>query len=165
MGFPTSTQGIVHIDLALLCIFLLGLFAIALSDARNFRIPDIATYPLFLLGALRLWFLHSESFLTHLIISGLAGLVFVGLSIIYRRIKGRDGLGLGDAKLVAVGGIWIGPALAVAIAGGAALALVVSTAQIAKGTRTWADPIPLGTYLCIGIAFMALAARIGWFPL
>ena len=32
---------------------------------------------------------------------------FLALRILYRRLRGRDGLGLGDVKLAAVAGVWL----------------------------------------------------------
>ena len=54
-----------------------------------------------------------------------------GLAWGYRRLRGREGLGLGDAKLLAAGGAWLGwtqLAPVVLIACACALAYVAGTA-------------------------------------
>ena len=43
-----------------------------------------------------------------ILIAGLGYLIFRGINELYRLIRGRDGLGQGDAKLVAVIGLWTG---------------------------------------------------------
>ena len=35
-------------------------------------------------------------------------LLFLGLRAVYRRLRGRDGIGLGDVKLAGVAGAWLG---------------------------------------------------------
>ena len=35
-------------------------------------------------------------------------LLFLGLRMLYRRVRGRDGIGLGDVKLAGVMGAWLG---------------------------------------------------------
>ena len=35
-------------------------------------------------------------------------LLFLGLRVLYRRVRGRDGIGLGDVKLAGVVGAWLG---------------------------------------------------------
>jgi leader peptidase (prepilin peptidase)/N-methyltransferase len=71
--------------------------------------------------------------------AGYASLALFGA--FYFRLRGRDGLGLGDAKLFAAGGAWLGwealpLVLAVAAVAGLAFALAVARrpgAQIAFG--------------------------------
>jgi leader peptidase (prepilin peptidase)/N-methyltransferase len=44
----------------------------------------------------------------HLIGAAAGFAVFAGIAAIYRRLRGREGLGLGDAKLLAALGAWVG---------------------------------------------------------
>src|SRR3546814_16185239 len=44
----------------------------------------------------------------HLVVALLGFALLAGLGFFYRRWRGRDGLGLGDAKLAAAGGAWLG---------------------------------------------------------
>lgn len=79
-------------------------------DLREFRLPDLLTLPLILSG---LAFAFAEEGRDALILS-LAGAV-IGYALIwlvhfiYLRLRGREGIGLGDAKLLAAGGAWLGP--------------------------------------------------------
>ena len=46
---------------------------------------------------------------SHLIAAVLALLLLEGLSALAERLLGKPALGLGDAKLAALGGSWLGP--------------------------------------------------------
>lgn len=84
-----------------------ALAAIAVIDLRTRRIPDRLSLPLAAAGlGWAAW--AGEPFAAHLIgaIAGYASLAIFG-AIWFRR-SGREGLGLGDAKLFAAGGAWLG---------------------------------------------------------
>jgi len=86
--------------------------AIAAFDARLLIIPDQLT-----LAALALGLAHAaaeapaDAMLAALgwtLVRGAApGLAFLMVRFLYRWWRGRDGIGLGDVKLAAVGGVWL----------------------------------------------------------
>jgi leader peptidase (prepilin peptidase) / N-methyltransferase len=85
-----------------------GLLALACIDVRHFRLPDVLTLPLVMIGMIAQLLLAPEHFPASLL-GAFAGYVgFRGISIAYRAVRGREGLGAGDAKLLAVGGAWLG---------------------------------------------------------
>jgi leader peptidase (prepilin peptidase)/N-methyltransferase len=86
------------------------LLVLALIDLRSWRLPDTLTFPLILSGILAsaLHWLPDVS-LRQALLGAVAG--YVALAAIgwcYRRVRGREGLGLGDAKLLAAAGAWLG---------------------------------------------------------
>jgi leader peptidase (prepilin peptidase) / N-methyltransferase len=91
---------------ALLAVFLVRL---VLIDLREFRLPDLLTLPLIGLGlslaAIRLggWPLQAA------LGAALGYVVFWLIGAVYFRLRGIDGLGQGDAKLLAAAGAWLGP--------------------------------------------------------
>jgi len=102
--FPNA-QGAIGGGLAVLMI------AIAVVDARRFIIPDELT-----VAALALGFLHAAIQDSGMVVEALANaalrgavlaLAFFGLQVLYRRIRGREGIGLGDVKLAGVAGVWL----------------------------------------------------------
>lgn len=126
------------------------LLAAALVDRRTLLLPDLLTLPLMASGLLAAFFGLAPA--TPL--GGLAGamLGFAGTALIaeaYRRWRKREGLGLGDAKLLAAAGAWCGPRpLPSILLIGAASALLA-----AFTTGAWrrpAEPIPLGPWLALG---------------
>jgi leader peptidase (prepilin peptidase)/N-methyltransferase len=100
-----SAQGVVGGGLAVLMI------AIASVDARRFIIPNELTA-----AALALGFLHAamtnsgsvgEALAAALLRGAVLSFAFLSLLLLYRRIRGHDGLGLGDVKLAGVAGVWL----------------------------------------------------------
>ena len=90
------------------CILGWTLLALAVSDWRSFVLPDALTLTL-LLGGFSVTAWQSWPDLTdHTLAAALGFTVFRGISLLYRRIRGREGLGAGDAKLLAAGGAWLG---------------------------------------------------------
>jgi leader peptidase (prepilin peptidase)/N-methyltransferase len=95
------------------------------------------------------------------VISLLSASVAAGLVLLIRwtywLIRRREGIGLGDAKLMAMLGAWLGlPGALLSFAIGAVTASIAAFALLAipaarRGSETWAaSKVPLGTFLCIG---------------
>jgi len=92
-----------------------------------------------------------------LLLSALGGLVgyslIAGLAFYWRNQFGREGIGLGDAKLLAAGGTWIGlfglPFILL-IASGGALAIIAILAVFKKPIGPQSH-IPFGPALSIAI--------------
>ncbi len=84
------------------------LAALAWIDYWTFRLPDPLTLSLAGIG-LGLTFLRTPLSLWEHTLAALAGYVlFAGFGWVYRRARGAVGLGLGDAKLFASAGAWLG---------------------------------------------------------
>jgi leader peptidase (prepilin peptidase)/N-methyltransferase len=77
---------------------------------------------------------------------------------LYRRWRGRDGLGLGDIKLAAVGGAWLDfTAMAVVIE----LAALSAISAYAANAALRRKPLRATAFLPFGL-FLAPAIWIGW---
>jgi leader peptidase (prepilin peptidase) / N-methyltransferase len=100
-----NAQGIVGAALAMLMI------AIAFVDARHFVIPDELNIAALALAFMNLAIFSNETAteaIPFAIMRGAAlSLVFLGLRIAYRKLRKREGLGLGDVKLAGVAGAWL----------------------------------------------------------
>ena len=133
------------------------LLTLAVMDKRHFWLPDALTLPLAFLGfTIGLW--TTGATMGDRAIGALAGylaLLFVALG--YRRLRGREGLGLGDAKLLGALGAWFGwQALPFILLLAASLGLLAVMAAMATGRAVdGATRVPLGT-------FLAVAAVPGW---
>ncbi len=126
------------------------LLILAMFDARHFWLPDVLTLPLAVLGlTLGDWILPAP-FWDRAIGAALGyGVLFI-LALSYRRLRGREGLGLGDAKLLGAIGAWTGwqlLPLVLLLASSAGLLWVLIQKlrgrAMESGTR-----LPLGTFLC-----------------
>lgn len=125
-----------------------ALIVLTVTDLRLMRLPDLITLPL-VLGGLTLAAWIPGISLGDRLLGGLAGYgCLAGLGLLYRRATGRDGLGLGDAKLTAAAGTWLGWAalpsvILIGSIAGLAWALLLSL----QGSYTWRQPLPFGPAL------------------
>lgn len=128
------------------------LLALALIDLRTFRLPDALNAAVLLLGAVMVALLNPAAWPWHLAgaVAGYGLLVTVELS--YRRLRGIDGLGRGDAKLLGALGAWVGLAGIPPVLLVASLSALVATLALALLGR---QPISAQTAIAFGpwIAF------------
>jgi len=136
------------------------LVLLAAVDAIALRLPDVITAPLGLAGLVAAPRLLGAPRLDHLIGAAAGFAALAGVAWIYRRLRGRAGLGLGDAKLAACAGAWLGwaalPSL-VLIASGTGLAWVAIVA-LRRRTLDLAAPLPFGPALCLAFWTLWLLA-------
>jgi Flp pilus assembly protein protease CpaA len=88
-----------------------GLILLAAIDIRTYTLPDAITLPLLTLGLVLSALGIGPPMIASVagVIVGYAGLALTAVG--YRYLRGRDGLGLGDAKLLSLLGAWTGAAL------------------------------------------------------
>ena len=151
-------------DLWLGCALGWTLLALAWIDAESFLLPDALTLPLIVAGLVAAWFLEPWN-LTDRAFGAIAGYVaFRAVEIGYRRLRGRDGLGQGDAKLLSAGGAWLGWAalpwvVVLAALCGLAVAGVMAVTGRAVGRET---VLPFGPPLALAIWLLWLAQHMEW---
>ena len=129
------------------------LATLSLIDMATFRLPNLLTYPLILAGLILSGLLPSPDPIGHLVgaAAGYGALALVAL--VYRRVRGREGLGLGDAKLVAAGGAWLGwQALPTVLLAACACAILwIGFQRVRRRSVDLRQPIAFGPALCAGI--------------
>ena len=167
---------------ALLCFLLIGL---AVMDAQTLLLPDLFTVPGLAAGvlfaALRpglssgAWSwnttLHAAG--RAVVAAALAAAVLLAISGLYWLLRRRVGMGLGDVKLLAMLGAWLGVAqtglvLFLAVVTGAIYGVgIVLTHRDGEDKEQSASqlPIPFGTMLSLaGIYAIFLGERtLGWY--
>ena len=131
------------------------LLVLAAVDALSFRLPNILTWPLIAGGfaaLLPLGDLHQNA-VDHLIGAIVGYGVFVAIAWGYRAWRGREGLGLGDAKLLAAAGAWLGwaPLPSVVLIACAVGFVWFAAAAWLRRSRASDGRIPFGVMLCAGI--------------
>lgn len=128
------------------------LLALVATDLRSFILPDRLTLPLIAAGLAVTYAIDAAQLPHHLIgaVTGF-GLLYL-LGWLYRRFRGRAGLGLGDAKLSAAAGAWLGWAALPSVLLIAAVSALLSVAGWRLSGRTLgaADPVPFGAFLAFG---------------
>jgi leader peptidase (prepilin peptidase)/N-methyltransferase len=108
--------------------------AIAAVDARRFIIPDELSAAALALGLVDAAIQQPDAIGAALAGAMLRAAVtaglFFGLWAAYRRLRGRDGIGLGDVKLAGVAGAWLDwPSIPIAVEIAALAALAVCLAR------------------------------------
>jgi leader peptidase (prepilin peptidase)/N-methyltransferase len=82
----------------------------ALVDLRTRLLPNEMNLILVITGLLVSFWQGGGQGLLYALLATIIGYgVFFIIAKIYLRLRGREGLGLGDAKLLAAGGAWLGP--------------------------------------------------------
>jgi leader peptidase (prepilin peptidase)/N-methyltransferase len=137
--------------LAVSCALGLCLLALAWIDARRMRLPDRLTLPLLLAGLAEAALLEPDAVLDRALGAAAGYLAFRALAELYAWLRGRAGLGHGDAKLLGAAGAWVGwqalPEL-VLVAAVAALAAILLRA-VRAGHLDAARPLPFGPFLAL----------------
>lgn len=141
---------------------LLTLVTLSIIDLRTMRLPDLLTLPLMASGiALNLWWGGIELGARSVIGASVGYGVIWLLATYWKRRFGRDGIGLGDAKLLAAGGAWCGPFLLPLIL------LVSSGLGLAVAFLVWLrrgnDSVDLGRLRVPFGPFLAVGIGVGWF--
>ena len=133
-----------------------SLLALSFIDAEHQLLPDVITLPMLWLGLLLSVFrVFTDS--TAAILGAVAG--YLSLWLVYQLFKwltGREGMGHGDFKLLALLGAWLGWAhLPQIILLSSLVGAVAGLTLIALTRRDHRQPIPYGPYL----------AAAGWIAL
>src|ERR1700732_2096199 len=149
-------RGVSGAGLALLMV------AVAAVDARRFIIPDELTAVALALGLVYAAVEETDIWAQALAWSALRGaisaLAFLGVRVVYRRLRGREGIGLGDVKLAGVAGVWLDwPIIPIAIEIAALSALAVYGFRQLVLRR----PIHATAKVPFGV-FFAPAIWLGW---
>jgi leader peptidase (prepilin peptidase)/N-methyltransferase len=122
-----------------------ALITLAATDLSIMRLPDLMTVPLLLCGFL--FGLHTaEPTLMDRLTGALAGYgSFVAIGALYRAARKQDGLGLGDAKLMAAAGAWLGwSALPSVLLLGSVAGIAWALLRLLNARDSWRVPLPFG---------------------
>jgi leader peptidase (prepilin peptidase)/N-methyltransferase len=144
-------------DIWLDCALGWWLLALGWIDARHWLLPDALTLPLVIAG-LGAALAFDPGGLTDRALGAVIGYLALRLvALLYRKFRGRDGLGEGDAKLLAAAGAWVGASGLPQVVLIAELAgLVAAAGARLAGVRLSAtSALPFGP-------FLALATWLVW---
>ena len=153
----------------ILAIFFIIIFFI---DLKYFIIPDSLTFPLMIIGFVKSFDpnLNTSIFPNYLnsLIGGIFGYLIIWLIIyFYKRIRRKEGMGLGDAKLLAAIGFWFGwVSVPFIIFISSAVALILTIPSLINQTRKMSSKIPFGPHIIAGcILYILFSNQIKTFLL
>lgn len=177
-----GTDSSVIAEAVALMVFCYALAALAALDAEHLWLPDVITIPGICIGLLfktlvdwggndlaRLELLRLLFWNNLLAVLAAAAIILV-IRLVYWLLRRKEGIGLGDAKLMAMLGAWLGlPGALLAFGIGVVLGACAAVVLLARGrtqSSAWqATKLPLGTFLCAGGIVSALWGTpiIGWY--
>ena len=143
--------------------------AVAVADRRAFLIPNSLNLAVAALGAIDVvvespgdW---RDALSEAALRAAVAAMFFLAFRILYRRIRGREGMGLGDVKLAGAAGFWLdlrGLAIAVEIAAVTGLAVVMVARWRAGRRLDRFEKLPFGALFAPAIWLCWLLRQAGF---
>ena len=145
----------ISITSTLLMILALIFLIIFFIDLKHYIIPNVLTFPLMILGFIKSFDPNINSIFPNYInslIGGIFGYIIIwSIIFFYKQVKNKEGMGLGDAKLLAVIGFWFGwIAIPFVIFSSSIIALISVVPSLLNKTRKFSSQIPFGPYIVIG---------------
>ena len=143
---------------------------ITLVDLRHFIIPDVLSLPAIPVGLAANAMVLAEGDWLAGLSSGVSGAligscVFYLLRAAYFRLRDAEGLGLGDVKLAAVAGAWLGPAAlapACLVASLSAIsAVLLHGAFSGRHALRAGRRVPFGSFIAPTILFFGMGQVLG----
>jgi prepilin signal peptidase PulO-like enzyme (type II secretory pathway) len=143
-----------------------GLLVLALADSVAYRLPNALTYPLIAAGLLVSSLVPIPDLQQGLIahaVGAVGGFVTLwAVAAGFRYLRGYEGLGLGDAKLFAAAGAWLGwRPLPIVLLMACLMGLFwVGLRSIVQGRKSLNERLPFGAPLCAAFWLVWLYARL-----
>lgn len=159
------------LGMAILSFLLLGLAAM---DAETLSLPNSVTLPGVVLGIIysgavcgpSIWS-HVRCALLSAVWAAAASGILLAISGIYWLLRRRMGMGIGDAKLMALIAAWLGPAPALLVLFLASLTAAVFGIGmgVVRGRLDDAEPLPFGSFLSAAGLYAAFhgQAILAWY--
>lgn len=148
------------LDAGALCVLGWTLWVLAWIDMETRLLPDVLTLGLMWLGLL-LNCAELFASLDQAVIGAAAGYCSLWLlNAAYKSLRGKEGMGAGDFKLLAAIGAWYGyPALPAVVFIAASSGVIVGLCLRLTGRRERGEAIAFGPHLCLGAACLAFAEQ------
>lgn len=136
-------------------VLLVSLVVLSAIDLRRRLLPNWLTVPLIALGFVQNWTLGDE--LWPYMLGALSGYLVIWLLAVYwKRSRGVQGIGMGDAKLLAASGSWLGlemlPGVMLIASAVGLITVGVHAIVLGRGVSSRLA-IPFGPFLALGTWF------------
>ena len=131
-------------------LFLTSLLVVSFIDFHHKIIPDILSLPGIVVGLMTSLIIGHISWMDSLIgiIAGGGGLFLVAVT--YKTLTGKEGMGMGDVKLLAMIGAWMGwRALPLIILISSLTGAIIGSAMLLVGGKGIRARIPFGPFLSL----------------
>ena len=149
--------------LVILSVFFVIIFFI---DLKHFIIPNSLTFPLMFIGFIKSFDPNLDNFLfpnyINSLIGGVIGYLIIWLIIfVYKKVRNKEGMGLGDAKLLSAIGFWFGwVSIPFVLFLSSIIALGFSLPSLVNKSKNLSSQIPFGPYIVLGITLYIFIKHI-----
>ena len=151
----------------LLCVLTIFFIIIFFIDLKHFIIPNELTFPLMAIGFLKSFDPNLNQYLfpnyANSFIGGVVGYLIIWFIIFaYKKLRNKEGMGLGDAKLLSAIGFWFGwISIPFILFFSSFVALGFAIPSLVNKSKTMSSQIPFGPYLVLGcVLYLFLIEQI-----
>ena len=146
-GITVTTLLFIILALAFIIIFFI--------DLKHYIIPNGLTFPLMFIGFVKSFDPNLNDLFPNYINSLIGGVFGYGIIwaiiFIYKILRNKEGMGLGDAKLLSAIGFWFGwIAIPFIMFLSSVIALISVVPSLLKNSKTMSSQIPFGPYIILG---------------
>ncbi len=156
-----GTSALLAVRLVFACA-LIVLFAI---DLHHRILPNVITLPGIAAGFAASWFLP-PGWISSLIGIVVGGGLLLAIGEVYYRVRGQEGLGMGDVKMLAMVGAFLGwPLMVLTLVLASFAGSIVGVTLVASGRGSLQAALPFGTFLALGSLVAAVAGDpiLAWY--
>ena len=142
-----------------------ALVVLCMIDLRHRILPNTITLPGIAAGFASSWFLP-PGWLSSLIGTAAGGGILFAIAEAYHRVRGQEGLGMGDVKMLAMIGAFLGwPLMMLTLVLASFAGSAVGVALLATGRGGMQSALPFGTFLALGALVAAVAGDgvLAWY--
>lgn len=147
-------------------LFLIALLLISFIDLHHQIIPDILSIPGIFAGIAVSFIPGQVVWLDSLIGAVGGGGILYLIAVVYKKMTGRDGMGGGDVKLLAMIGAWMGwRALPFIVLLSSFSGIVIGGGALMMAGKGYRVRIPFGPFLSLGAIIYFFFGRqiLGWY--
>jgi len=151
--------------LAVRLLFASALIALFVIDWHHRILPNVITLPGIAVGFVASWFLP-PGWLSSLIGIAVGGGILLALAEGYYRLRGQEGLGMGDVKMLAMIGAFLGwPLTLLTLVLASVAGSLVGVGLMVSKRGSMQAALPFGTFLALGALVAAVAgdAILAWY--
>ncbi len=166
-AFGVSLYGLSPVTVGVV-VFAWVSLALALIDLEHQILPDVMTYPAIVFGLVFSFFGGFTTFADSVAGAVVGAIIPTSVILLYRWLRGIDGMGWGDVKYLAAIGAVVGlQGCLMVLVGAAVLGALVGGFLIAIGRGSGKTALPFGTFLAVAVIFwlyLPPAWRLAGFP-
>ena len=144
----------IHTEFIFTTFFIFSLIILFFTDLKFFFLPNIVILFLYFLGLLHFFFINENSFFASPaegFIGATLGIVFLyGIAKFYKIVRKKEGMGMGDIKLIGALGLWLGwKGIIFTIIISSILGIIIGISGIFLKKMNLQSSLPYGCFLII----------------